>query len=93
MTSTSKRIVCEFLLKYRHLADCIWLFAKRSSHIRMLFASLQEYVYIERSHRFRMQCSRSRSDVNAALLFVITLVRRLVSVASLEEEKILDLTY
>ncbi len=65
MTSTSKRILCEFLLKYRHLADSIRLFAECSSHSWMLFASPQEYIYIERSHRFRMP--HSRSDVNAAL--------------------------
>ncbi len=59
-----KHIVCEFLLKYRHLADSIRLFAECSSHSRMLFASPQEYIYIERSHHFCMPCSRS--DVNAA---------------------------
>ncbi len=60
-TSTSKRIVCEFLLKYRHLVDSIRLFTEHSSHSRKLFASPQEYVYIERSHRFRMPRSRLRS--------------------------------
>ncbi len=50
---------------YRQSTDSIRLFAERSSHGRMLFASPQEYVYIECSHRFRMP--RSRSDVNTAL--------------------------
>ncbi len=59
MTSTSKRIACEFLLKYQHLANSIRLFAEHSSHSRMLFASPQEYDYIERLHRFCMQCSHS----------------------------------
>ncbi len=58
MTSTSKPIVCKFLLKYQQSADSIWLFAECSSHSRMLFASPQEYVYIECSHHFCMPHSR-----------------------------------
>ncbi len=45
--------------------ESIRLFAERSSHSRMLFASSLEYVYIERSHRFCMP--RLRFDVNMAL--------------------------
>ncbi len=74
MTSISKRIVCEFLLKYRHLADSIWLFAKRSSNSRMLFASPQEYVYIKCSHHFRMP--HSHSNVNAALHLSSSVLKR-----------------
>ncbi len=61
-----KLIVREFPLMYQQSMDSIRLFAERSSHSRMLFALPQEYVYIERSHRFRMP--RLRSDVNTALL-------------------------
>ncbi len=62
---TDKRIVREFPLMYRQSTDSIWLFAERSLHSRMLVASPQEYVYIERSHRFRMP--RLRSDVNVSI--------------------------
>ncbi len=77
----AERIVREFPLMYRQSRDSIWLFAEHLSHSQMLFALSQEYVYIERSHRFRMphSCSVrvrvllafafcSRSDVNAALV-------------------------
>ncbi len=44
---------------YQQSTDSIRLFAERSSHSRMLFASPREYVYIEHSHRFCMPRSRS----------------------------------
>ncbi len=53
-----KRCV-QFPLMYRQSMGSIRLFAERSSHSRMLFASPQKYVYIERSHHFRMPHSRS----------------------------------
>ncbi len=44
---------------YRQLTDSIRLFAERSSHSQMLFASPHEYVYIGRSHHLRMPRLRS----------------------------------
>ncbi len=50
-----------------------WLFAECSSHSRMVFTSPQEYIYIERSHRFCMP----HFDVNGALKLFYTMIHKL----------------